>query len=73
MLVAPLTDAAWTPLFFAAAAVVVERGGMLSHASTVAREFGLPAVVAVANATRLIPDGAMVTVDGTTGTVTIEG
>ena len=73
VLVAPLTDAAWTPLFFPAAAVVVERGGMLSHASTVAREFGLPAVVAVANATRLIPDGAMVTVDGTTGTVTIEG
>ena len=72
ILVAPITDTAWTPLFWPAAGVVVERGGMLSHASTVARELGLPAVVGVANATRLIPDGATVTVDGAAGTVTIE-
>jgi pyruvate,water dikinase len=71
ILVAPFTDTAWTPLFWPAGGVVVERGSMLSHASTVARELGLPAVVAVANATRLIPDGATVTVDGSTGEVTV--
>jgi pyruvate,water dikinase len=71
VLVAPFTDAPWTPLFFPAAAVVVERGGMLSHASTVAREFGIPAVVSVPHATELIRDGAMVTVDGNRGTVTL--
>ncbi|MCC6382546.1 MAG: hypothetical protein IT304_08545 [Dehalococcoidia bacterium] len=72
ILVAPYTDAPWTPLFWPAAGVVVERGGMLSHASTVAREFGIPAVVAVQGATTLIPPGALVTVDGNTGTVTIQ-
>ncbi len=72
VLVAPYTDAPWTPLFWPAAAVVVERGGMLSHASTVAREFGIPAVVAVQHATTLISTGDLVTVDGTTGTVTVE-
>lgn len=72
ILVAPYTDAPWTPLFWPAAGVVVERGGMLSHASTVAREFGIPAVVAVQGATTLIPEGATVTVDGNTGTVTIQ-
>lgn len=73
ILVAPLTDAAWTPLFWPAAAVVVERGGILSHASTVAREFGIPAVVGVPHATEIIPPGAMVTVDGNAGVVTVEG
>lgn len=71
VLVAPFTDAAWTPLFVPAAAVVVETGGLLSHAATVAREFGIPAVVAVKGATRLIADGQVVTVDGAAGTVTI--
>ena len=71
VLVAPFTDAAWTPLFWPAAAVVVERGGMLSHASTVAREFGIPAVVGVINATQLIAEGAIVTVDGNLGTVSV--
>ena len=71
VLVAPFTDAPWTPLFVPAAAVVVETGGILSHAATVAREFGIPAVVAVKGATRLIRTGQMVTVDGATGTVTI--
>ncbi|GBD23727.1 Prodigiosin synthesizing transferase PigC [bacterium HR29] len=72
VLVAPFTDAAWTPLFIPAAAVVVETGGVLSHAATVAREYGIPAVVAVKGATELIPEGALVTVDGAAGTVTIE-
>ncbi|MGH2602430.1 MAG: PEP-utilizing enzyme [Dehalococcoidia bacterium] len=46
-MVCPFTDAAWTPLFFNAAAVVMDLGGPLSHGSTVAREYGLPAVVNV--------------------------
>ncbi len=71
VLVAPFTDAPWTPLFVPAAAVVVETGGVLSHAATVAREFGIPAVVAIKGATRLIEDGQTVTVDGFTGTVTV--
>jgi phosphoenolpyruvate synthase/pyruvate phosphate dikinase len=71
ILVAPFTDTPWTPLFIPAAAVVVETGGMLSHAATVAREFGIPCVVLVKDATRRIKDGATVTVDGGAGTVTI--
>lgn len=71
ILVAPFTDAPWTPLFWPAAAVVTETGGLLSHAATVAREYGIPAVVGVAGATRAIPPGALVTVDGGSGTVTI--
>jgi phosphohistidine swiveling domain-containing protein len=53
-----------------ARAVVVETGGALSHAATVAREFGIPAVVAVIGATRLITIGQVITVDGVSGTVT---
>jgi pyruvate,water dikinase len=73
VLVAPFTDAPWTPLFVPAAAVVVETGGILSHAATVAREYGIPAVVAVKGATQLIKTGQHVTVNGMTGAVTIEG
>ena len=69
VLVAHSTDPSWTPLFLAAAAVVLETGGPLSHASIVAREFGLPAVVNVPNATRILRDGEPITVDGTTGRV----
>jgi pyruvate,water dikinase len=72
ILIAPFTDAAWTPLFLPAAAVVVETGGVLSHAATVAREYGIPAVVAVPAATQLIQSGQTVRVDGNAGTVTIE-
>ena len=71
VLVAPFTDAAWTPLFVSAAAEVVETGGMLSHAATVAREYGIPAVVAVRGATGLIKNGEIVTVDGGAGRITI--
>ena len=71
VLVAPFTDTPWTPLFIPAAAVVVETGGMLSHAATVAREFGIPCVVLVHDATRIIREGDLVRVDGATGTVTI--
>ncbi|MEO1060406.1 MAG: PEP-utilizing enzyme [Actinomycetota bacterium] len=73
VLVAPFTDAPWTPLFIPAGAVVVERGGMHSRAATVAREFGVPCVVMVDEATRRITDGEMVTVDGATGEITIDG
>jgi pyruvate,water dikinase len=71
VLVAPFTDPAWTPLFVTAAAVVVETGSLLSHASIVARELGLPSVVAVPGATRLLGDGREVEVDGTWGVVRI--
>ncbi len=72
VLVAPFTDTPWTPLFIPAAAIVVETGGMLSHAATVAREFGIPCVVLVEDATRIIHEGDTVTVDGAAGTVHID-
>ncbi len=71
VLVAPITDPAWTPLFVPAAAVVVDVGAQISHAVIVSRELGIPCVVSVIDATKKIPDGAMVEVDGTTGTVTV--
>lgn len=73
VLVAPITDPSWTPLFVAASAVVVDVGAQLSHAIIVSRELGIPCVVSVTGATRKIPDGAVVTVDGTAGTVTLCG
>ena len=72
ILVAPVTDAGWTPLFVAAAGVVVDVGGSLSHGSTVAREYGLPAVVNVKHGTRMIRTGQTITVDGTQGLVILE-
>jgi pyruvate,water dikinase len=71
VLVAPLTDPAWTPLFLPAAAVVVNVGALMSHAVIVSRELGIPCVVSVEGATTRIPDGAMVEVDGVAGTVAI--
>jgi pyruvate,water dikinase len=70
VLVAPATDPSWTPLFLMAGAVVVERGGPLSHAAIVAREFGLPAVLNARDATVRLADGMIVDVDGSAGTVT---
>ncbi len=71
VLVAPITDPAWTPLFLPSAAVVVNVGALMSHAVIVSRELAIPCVVAVEGATERIPDGAMVEVDGTAGTVTL--
>lgn len=71
ILVAPVTDPAWTPLFVPAAAVVVDVGAQITHAVIVSRELGIPCVVSVTDATKKIPDGATITVDGTNGTVTI--
>ena len=72
ILVAPQTDPAWTPLFLGAAGVIVEYGAVMSHAAIVARELGIPAVVGIDGATASIPTGSPVTIDGTTGLVTVE-
>jgi rifampicin phosphotransferase len=71
ILVAPITDPSWTPLFVPAAGVIVDVGAPLSHAIIVSRELGIPCVISATDATRRIPDGAMVRVDGNTGIVTI--
>jgi pyruvate,water dikinase len=71
VLIAPMTDPAWTPLFVPATAVVVNVGAPLSHAIIVSRELGIPCVVSVNDATERIPDGALVEVNGDTGTVTV--
>ena len=71
VLIAPHTDPSWTPLFVTAGAVVVNVGATLSHAIIVSRELGLPCVVSATDATRLIPDGALVEVSGDTGLVTV--
>lgn len=71
VLVAPFTDPAWTPLFVPAGAVIVDVGAVVSHAIIVSRELGIPCVVSVTDATVRIPDGAVVTVDGASGTVTV--
>jgi len=71
ILVAPVTDPGWASLFMAAAGVVVEVGGQISHAIIVSRELGLPCVVSATGACRAIPDGAIIEVDGDNGTVTV--
>lgn len=72
VLVAVTTDPSWTPLFLIAGAVVVERGGPLSHAAIVARELGVPAVLNAVGATRKLVDGDVVRVDGDAGVVTVQ-
>ena len=72
VLVIPFSDVGWTPLFARAGAVVAESGGILSHSSIVAREYGIPCVVSVPHATT-IESGLVATVDGYTGLVTLEG
>jgi pyruvate,water dikinase len=71
ILVAPITDPSWTPLFVPAGGVVVDVGAPLSHAIIVSRELGIPCVVSATDATKRIPHGALVEVDGDTGVVTI--
>jgi pyruvate,water dikinase len=70
ILVCPSTDPGWTALFVHARGLVVEQGGMLSHGAIVARDFGIPAVVCP-GATRSIPDGKTIRVDGNTGRITL--
>lgn len=69
ILVAPSIDPGLTPLFIGAAGLVTEIGGVLSHGATVAREYGLPAVVGVPRATEIIKNGQQITIDGSAGTV----
>ncbi|MEQ4519701.1 PEP/pyruvate-binding domain-containing protein [Pseudarthrobacter sp. B907] len=69
ILVAPSTDPGWTPLFMTAGALVMEMGGVISHGAVVAREYGIPAVVGVPDATTRLHNGQRVTVDGAAGTV----
>jgi pyruvate,water dikinase len=71
ILVAPSTDPGWTPLFLTAGGLVMEMGGANSHGAVVAREYGIPAVVGLPDATSRITTGQQVTVDGTLGTVTL--
>ena len=66
-----IRDSSWTPLFVPAAGVVVDVGAALSHAIIVSRELGIPCVVSATDATKRIPDGAMIRVDGDTGVVTV--
>ena len=72
VLVTRNTSAAFNVVLPLLGAIVTDRGGQLSHAAIVAREYGIPAVVSTQNATRVIKDGAQVSVDGSQGTVNIK-
>ena len=72
ILIAPTTDPGWTPLFLTAGGLVMEMGGAMAHGAIVAREYGIPAVVGVPEATRRISTGMRLIVDGSAGTVVIE-
>jgi pyruvate,water dikinase len=69
ILIAPLTNPVWTPLFAVAGGLITEVGGILSHGAIVAREYGIPAVMSVSGATKQIQDGQTITVDGNKGIV----
>ena len=71
ILVCPGTDPAWTPLFLAAGGLVMEVGGLMTHGSVVAREYGIPAVVGVGRATQRLQTGQRIRVDGSSGQITI--
>lgn len=71
ILVTSFTDPSWTPLFVSIKGLVTEVGGLMTHGAVIAREYGLPAVVGVENATKLIKDGQRIRVNGTEGYVAI--
>jgi len=71
ILVAPFTDPGWTPYFIPASGIVMDMGGLLSHGSIIAREYGIPAVVNITGATKNIKTGQMILVDGNKGVVKI--
>ncbi|TMD71984.1 MAG: phosphoenolpyruvate synthase, partial [Chloroflexi bacterium] len=71
ILVTSFTDPSWTPLFVSIKGLVTEVGGLMTHGAVIAREYGLPAVVNVENATKLINDGQRIRVNGTEGYVEI--
>jgi pyruvate,water dikinase len=72
VLVCPVTEPVWSVLFSRIGGLVTDSGGILSHPAIIAREFGIPAVVATGNATALLHDGQRVTVDGNAGVVEVE-
>ncbi len=72
ILVCPGTDPAWTPFFLAAGGLVMELGGMMTHGAIVAREYGIPAVVSVHQATTRLQTGQRIQVDGSTGRITLK-
>ncbi|MGC1378772.1 MAG: PEP/pyruvate-binding domain-containing protein [Anaerolineales bacterium] len=71
IMVCPGTDPAWTPLFMTAGGLITEVGGMMTHGSVVAREYGIPAVVGVDHATQRLKDGQRIKLDGTTGKIVV--
>lgn len=71
ILVTTFTDPSWTPVFVSVKGLVTEVGGLMTHGAVIAREYGLPAVVGVENATKLIKDGQMIRVNGAQGYVEI--
>ena len=71
ILVCPGTDPAWTPLFMAASGLITEVGGMMTHGSVVAREYGIPAVVGVHEATTRLKNGQRIRIDGTAGKIVV--
>jgi pyruvate,water dikinase len=71
ILVCPGTDPAWTPLFLVAGGLITEVGGMMTHGSVVAREYGIPAVVGVDRATQRLHTGQRIRLDGTTGQIVL--
>ena len=71
ILVTAFTDPSWTPLFVSIKGLVTEVGGLMTHGAVIAREYGLPAVVGIENATRLIKDGQRIRVNGTDGYIEI--
>jgi pyruvate,water dikinase len=72
ILIAPSTDPSWTPLFLVVEGVITDIGAVATHAVIVSRELGIPCVPSIADATKRIPDGATITIDGSLGTVTID-
>lgn len=71
ILVTSYTDPGWTPLFTSAVGLIIEVGGMMSHGSVIAREYGIPAVAGIENATNIIRDGSRIRINGTEGYVQI--
>ena len=72
ILVAPSTDPSWTPMFLVAEGVITDIGAVATHAVIVSRELGIPCVPSIADATKRIPEGATITLNGGLGTVTID-
>jgi pyruvate,water dikinase len=71
ILVCPGTDPAWTPLFLTAGGLVMEVGGLMTHGSVVAREYGIPGVVGVRDATTRLVTGQRIRVDGSSGEIRV--